>query len=157
MPASASPLIFSNAPTATSSNTTIPGPSPSSSRLHFAPFCLPSLETPSSSGTDSLFQSTNECSSNGNTTNPANLFTNQQTPFYARYTNGMLICLNLRKQSLYFYLFSFYLDYEQIYRSTTSFPYPPSNVSGPVFPPSTSTPSSTFYTPNMFDVHNVYL
>ncbi|CAF1560533.1 unnamed protein product, partial [Adineta ricciae] len=82
-----------------------------------------------------LFQSTNECSSNGNTTNPANLFTNQQTPFYARYTN----------------------DYEQIYRSTTTFPYPPSNVSGPVFPPSTSTSSSTFYTPNMFDVHNVYL
>ncbi|UJR21451.1 hypothetical protein I4U23_024536 [Adineta vaga] len=135
IPASASPLIFSNAPTATSSNTTIPGPQSSSSRLHFNPFCLPSLETPSSSGTDSLFQPNNECSSNGNATNPTNLFTNQQSPFYTRYTN----------------------DYEQIYRSTATFPYPSSNVSAPVFPQSTSNSSSTFYTPNMFDVHNVYL
>ncbi|CAF0932449.1 unnamed protein product [Adineta steineri] len=134
LPASASPLIFPNGPTATSSST-MPGTSTSSSRLHFTPFCLPTLETPSASGTESIFQPSNECSSNGNTNNPANLFTNQQSPFYARYTN----------------------DYEQIYRSTATFPYPPSNVSAPVFPPSTSNPSSSFYTPNMFDVHNVYL
>ena len=50
-----------------------------------------------------------------------------------------------------------YSDYEQIYRSTGAFPYSSSNISGSVFPSSTSTSPPVFYTPNMFDAHNVYL
>jgi hypothetical protein len=58
-----------------------------------------------------------------------------------------------------------YLDYEQIYRSTGTFPYGSTNpnnmmMSGqllPPPPPPATASSSPFYTPNMFDVHNVYL
>jgi paired box protein 3/7 len=83
LPASPSPLIYPNG----STSNRIPGPSTSSSRLHFPPFCLPTLET-SSPTTDSIHQSSNECSSNGNTNNSANLFVNQPSSLYARYTNG---------------------------------------------------------------------
>jgi hypothetical protein len=91
--------MFPSGPTATSS-VNIPGQSTSSSRLHFAPFCLPTIETPSSatghlssSSSSSVFHPTNECSSSANAT--AILFANhhqqqqqQQPSLYARYTNG---------------------------------------------------------------------
>ncbi len=55
---------------------------------------------------------------------------------------------------LFFDNCEFFLDYEQIYRTTAAtFPYSSSNISGSVFPTSTS----PFYTPNLFDVNNVYL
>jgi hypothetical protein len=91
-----SPLMFSTGPAATSS-VNIPGQSTSSSRLHFAPFCLPTIDTQSSatgqlssSSSSSIFHPSNECSSSANTT--ALLFGNQQQQsspsLYARYTNG---------------------------------------------------------------------
>jgi paired box protein 3/7 len=83
LPASTSPLIYPNA----QSTTRISGPPPSSSRLPFPSFCLPTIDTLSSTS-ESTFQPSNECSSNGNTNNPANLFINQPSSFYARYTNG---------------------------------------------------------------------
>jgi hypothetical protein len=64
-------------------------------------------------------------------------------------------------------IFFLRLDYEQIYRSTGTFPYSsansnnmmmPTQVLAPPPPPTaTSSSSSSFYTPNVFDVHNVYL
>jgi hypothetical protein len=104
MPSATSPLMFSSGPTATSS-VNIPGQSSSSSRLHFAPFCLPTIETPSSatghlssSSSSSIFHPPNECSSSANAT--AILFGNQQQQsqpsLYARYTNGAsLLILSL--------------------------------------------------------------
>ena len=89
--------MFSTGPTATSS-VNIPGQSTSSSRLHFTPFCLPTIDTQSSttgqlssSSSSSIFHPSNECSSSANTT--AILFANQQQQqqspsLYARYTNG---------------------------------------------------------------------
>ncbi len=95
MPTAPSPLMFSTGPAATSS-VNIPGQSNSSSRLHFTPFCLPTIDTQSSttgqlsSSTSSIFHPSNECSSSANTT--ALLFGNQQQQsspsLYARYTNG---------------------------------------------------------------------
>jgi hypothetical protein len=90
--------MFSTGPTATSS-VHMSGPSNSSSRLHFPPFCLPTIDTQSStngqlssSSSSSIFHPSNECSSSANTT--AILFGNQQQQqqhspsLYARYTNG---------------------------------------------------------------------
>ncbi|CAF2412591.1 unnamed protein product [Rotaria sp. Silwood2] len=131
--ASTNSLVFHNGPIATS-NVTVTEPSTSSSCFHFTPYCLPTVEK-SLSTTDSMFRPSNECMSSTNTNNPANLFSHQQLPFYARYNN----------------------DYEQMYRSTATFPYTSSNVSGSIFSSSTSTSSPSFYTPNIFDVHNVYL
>ncbi|CAF0892513.1 unnamed protein product [Rotaria sp. Silwood1] len=133
IPASTNSLVFPNGSMETSS-VTIPEPVTSSSCFYFTPYCLPNIEK-SSSTTDSIFRPFNEYTSSTNTNNSTNLFLNQQSPFYARYNN----------------------DYEQIYRPTVTFPYTSSNVSGSIFSSSTSTASSSFYTPNIFDVHNVYL
>ena len=109
MPPIPSPLMFSTGPAATSS-VNISNQSNSSSRLHFTPFCLPTIDTQSSNTAPSLssssplsmFHPSNECSSSANTT--AILFGNQppqQQPspsLYARYSNGSfrLIILFLR-------------------------------------------------------------
>jgi hypothetical protein len=86
LPADNNSLAFPHGPLATSS-ANISGPS--TSRLHFSPFCLSGLEPPQLSTTDSIFNPTNECSStSSNTHNPANLFINQQSSLYSRYTNG---------------------------------------------------------------------
>jgi hypothetical protein len=96
--------MFSTGPTATSS-VNISGQSNSSSRLHFTPFCLPTIDTQSSttgqlssSSSSSIFHPSNECSSTANTA--AILFANQQQQqqspsFYARYTNGSYRCIIL--------------------------------------------------------------
>ncbi|CAF1354931.1 unnamed protein product [Rotaria sordida] len=134
LPASTNSLVFPNRPIATSS-VPIPEPSISSSYFHFNPYCLSTIEK-SSSTMDSRFHPSNECTSSTNINNSTNLFVNQQSSFYTRYNNN---------------------DYEQIYRSTATFPYTSSNVSGSIFSSSTSTSPPSFYTPNIFDVHNVYL
>ena len=68
----------------------------------------------------------------------------------------------------------FILDYEQIYRSSTSFPYASTNtnnmmmssqvfaptsagVGAPTQPNGSTSSTSPFYAPNMFDMHNMYL
>ncbi|CAF1145304.1 unnamed protein product [Adineta ricciae] len=164
IPPATSPLMFPTGPTATSSvnipvQATASPTAVAASRLHFTPFCLPPIDTSSaapgqlsSSSSSSVFHPSNECSSSNGTSNAAALlFSNQQQQqqqhqqqsLYARYTN----------------------DYEQIYRSTGTFPYSSTNastmmMSGQVLPPPPATAthsSSPFYTPNMFDVHNVYL
>jgi len=87
LPASTSPLIYPNGSTQPRSSGPPPPPPPTSStRFPFPPFCLPTIET--SSTTESMFPPTNECNSTANTNNSANLFSNQPSSFYARYTNG---------------------------------------------------------------------
>lgn len=97
--AAASSLLFSNGPPTATSSVNIPVQSPSSSRLHFNPFCLPTIDTQSPphsqlSSSTSLFHPSNECTSSTNSA--AILFANQQqqhsqpTPSsYIRYTNGL--------------------------------------------------------------------
>ena len=96
MPTAPSPLMFSSG-SATTSGVNIPGQSNSTSRLHFTPFCLPTIDTQSStngqlsSSPSAIFHPANECSSSAHTT--ALLFANQQQQsaspsLYTRYTNG---------------------------------------------------------------------
>lgn len=92
--------MFSSGSSATSSAVTA-GQAASSSRLHFTPFCFPTIDTSTAanssfSSPSSGFHSANECSTSA--TN--NLFVNQQQAqqqtqpsFYARYTNGLYLSI----------------------------------------------------------------
>ena len=173
-----SPLLFTNGPPTATSSVNLSVQSPSSSRLHFNPFCLQAIDVqaPSNgqlSSSASIFHPSNECTSSANSS--AILFANQQhqhsqsTPSsYIRYTNGLYLYFHYQNFLFENVFFKFFLDYEQIYRSTAAnFSYSPVNsnnimMSGQVLPPpppptSSTTSSSPFYTPNMFDMHNIYL
>ena len=185
IPNAPSPLMLSTGPT-TISSVNISGQSTPSSRFHFNPFCLstigPSTTSPTgqfSSLSSSSFHPSSECSSSGNTTTI--LFGSQQQQpsqpsFYHRYTNGsFIIIISSRKVIKISSMLAFsYLDYDNIYRSSGSFPYSTTTsnnimmhgqVLGPTpLPPppppsprTTTASSSSFYTPNIFDIHNIYL
>ncbi|CAF3675758.1 unnamed protein product [Rotaria socialis] len=130
---STSSLEISSRPIARST-THIPESSMPLPDLHFNPNYLSSNKNLSKVTTGPTFRPLNEFNNIlMNANNPVDLFLNQQSSLYPQHTN----------------------DYEYFHRSTATFPYSSSNISGPIF--SSQASSSSFYTPNMFDARNIYL